>query len=299
MAQPRGHFSQSSQHGQAGAGLQLVPVDCPLCGATQSTPWAQENGYVAVKCNGCGLVYLNPRPDDSDISAASVIGQHRVEEGLLDVNFRRSSKKLRAYRRLLPRVLKGADLPVGPISWLDVGAGYGEIMEALYVILPDGSRIVGLELNKGKAAAAQERGLDVRPDDIDTVAATFDAVSLINVFSHIPNFRHFLAKIRSVLKPGGILLVETGNGGDLERRESYPDELYLPDHVVFAGMKNIETFMREGGFRLVTHKEYRRDTLEFAARSAIKKLLGRKARLVVPYRSPFRTCFVVGRLNDS
>ena len=63
-------------------------------------------------------------------------------------------------------------------------------------------------------------------------------VSLINVFSHLPDVHGFFAEIATLVRPGGELLVVTGNGADIERAD-YPQALSLPDHVVFGGEAHI------------------------------------------------------------
>ncbi len=37
-------------------------IPCPLCEKDQYRLFAEENGFRAVKCDFCGLIYVNPRP---------------------------------------------------------------------------------------------------------------------------------------------------------------------------------------------------------------------------------------------
>ena len=41
----------------------LETVDCPCCESDGHRHWASENGYDAVKCTGCGTVYIRGRRD--------------------------------------------------------------------------------------------------------------------------------------------------------------------------------------------------------------------------------------------
>jgi hypothetical protein len=77
----------------------------------------------------------------------------------------------------------------------------------------------------------------------------------------------------------------TGNGGDIERRQ-YPDELYLPDHLVFAGRKHVELFLQRAGFSTVMIEQQRIDATSSLAKRVIKSVLKRH-----PMFSPFRTVF--------
>lgn len=42
--------------------LDLEFVNCPLCDKDNAWPFLFQNGYNAVKCKSCGLIYVNPRP---------------------------------------------------------------------------------------------------------------------------------------------------------------------------------------------------------------------------------------------
>ena len=270
--------------------MQLQPIDCPLCCLKDSSPWARENGYVAVKCNSCGLVYVNPRPPLNTISEASRTGVHTTGTAELTVTFSRSKKKIQHYSKIV-RKMFAAEIAGGkPIRWIDIGAGYGEFVEAVLLTMPPGSKVCGIEPMKAKVASAKARGLPIADEPLSQIEEQFDIISLINVFSHIPDFSAFLLEVAERCAPGGILFLETGNGGDIERSQ-YPDDLYLPDHLVFAGKKHIEMFLNKAGFRTVTSEEQRIDSASSLAKHAIKSLLKGRPDQAISRLSPFRTVF--------
>ena len=271
-----------------------VAVACPLCDQREASPWGRENGYSAVKCIGCGLVYVSPRPADDSISEATRTGQHRHEAGAMSVVYAPSRRKLARYRARMRRVL-AQELGQDPVSWLDIGAVFGELIEALRDVLPAGSRIRGIEPMAAKAAHARARGLPVTSESLAQVSDSFDFVSLINVFSHLPDPGAFLADIRRLVRPGGTLVLMTGNGAELDRAESYPDRLDLPDHLVFAGRPQLDAFLREAGFEPYARDLVRLDTPVWAAKALVKKLVGQPVPLVLPYRSRFRDMLYLAR----
>lgn len=276
--------------------MSLATITCPNCHHSDGRLWAEENGFTAQKCSACGLVYVNPRPPLDAIDKATESGQHRTEKGTVDVTFNFNPLKISRYRGILNDLYGKPQAGDAPVRWLDVGAGYGEFMRSLSGVLPAGSRIAGIEPMAPKCRWAQAQGLDIRPLTIDDVGDRYDAISLINVFSHIPDFRGFLARLKERLQPSGELLIETGNGGDLESRQDYPDTLYLPDHLVFAGEAHMRAFLTEAGFEVVSVHRYRQDTLVNFAKNVAKLMMGRAATLTVPYTSPFRTVFYRARL---
>ena len=248
-------------------------ITCPLCHAAEHRAWATENGFSAVKCAACGLVYVNPRPSDGEITEANILGEHRSDAGRLNVVARRDPRKVGRYRRILGRTFQDLIDAGRPVTWLDVGAGYGEVVEAVQSILPAGSQVEGIEPMVAKAAEAQRRGLPVTRTALSALTRQFDVISLINVFSHVPDFAGFLTQLRARLCPGGPLFLETGNGGDILRSE-YPDALSLPDHLVFAGEKHIAQFLDAAGFSLVSTRRDRVDTVTQFAKAVVKRALG-------------------------
>jgi SAM-dependent methyltransferase len=262
-------------------------VGCPLCGARQSTPWALERGYSVVRCK-CRMLYVNPRPASQSIQNAVVSGFHSDEMGELNVTARRVDVKVAKYQRLLGELLSDVWVKGRPISWLDVGAGYGELVESVSRLAPTGSTVTGLEPMKPKADAARRRNLNVRAEFLHPEMEKVDYVSLIDVFSHIPDFKSLLRDICAVLKPGGELILETGNLADLDDRAEFPGELGLPDHLVFAGYSHLLEYLDSSGFKVVDCRIYRIDGAVNFAKDVLKRILGRPVHLRLPYRSKYR-----------
>jgi 2-polyprenyl-3-methyl-5-hydroxy-6-metoxy-1,4-benzoquinol methylase len=291
--------SSSDLVGEAPAQLaaSTEAVACPLCRAWDRRPWGAENGFEAVKCGQCGMVYVTPRPKPEDISEANKIGEHRTAEGALKVVYRRSPRKIRHYRHVVQLMFR-RELEAGiPLTWLDVGAGYGELIEAVMGVLPPGSSVEGIEPMLPKVECARALHLPVSNTPLAAMDQRFDVVSLINVFSHLPDFDAFLGDLRQVMNDGAILFVETGNGGDLSSAAEYPDRLYLPDHLVFAGVDHIRQFLQRNGFDVSAVHALRLDTVGWMAKNIAKRILGKDAKLGVPLASPFRTVFFKARLQ--
>jgi SAM-dependent methyltransferase len=192
------------------------------------------------------------------------------------------------YRRILRRMFSDLWRNGRPIAWLDVGAGYGEVVEAISALAPAGSKIQGIEPMRPKAEAARARGLDVRNEYLRPDHYKVDVISVIDVFSHVPDFAQFLAIINQVLSPKGEVFIETGNLADLDRREDFPGELGLPDHLVFAGEKHLRGYLDRAGFDVLGIEASRIDGLFNLAKNVVKRLIGRPGAIGIPYTSRYR-----------
>jgi SAM-dependent methyltransferase len=273
-------------------------INCLYCDDSNHFPWAKENGYTAVKCSNCGLIYVNPRPGLSLINEAVQTGVHSdVEHGRTAIG-KRTESKVNHYKKILGNMFDDIWSSSQSVSWLDVGAGYGEVIEAVSMIAPVGSKIVGLEPMKPKAAYAKARGLTVKECYLNEVNEKYNILSLINVYSHIPDFRAFLKDVKKVLTANGEIFIETGNTADLKNRNEVPGELDLPDHLVFAGEKHLVGYLSEAGFSIITIKRNRVDGLMRVVKNIVKKLMGRKdITLAIPYTSAYRSIMIRAKLN--
>jgi len=272
-------------------------VACPYCHEPRNSFWASENGFMAVKCSGCGMIYVNPRPAMHLIENAVKTGVHNhfPENGRTAIS-RPLSSKVTRYRRILASMFADVWKSREVISWLDVGAGYGETIKALAFLAPPGSKIEGVEPMKPKALHAQKCGLRVQEGYINEIQDKFCYVSVVNIFSHIPDFREFLEDVKGVLMARGEIFMETGNAGDLDSPNELPGELDLPDHLVFAGEKHLLGYLSEAGFSVREIRKERCDGLANFMKNIVKKILGRNVFLSLPYTSAYRSILIRAKM---
>ena len=115
-----------------------------------------------------------------------------------------SRRRLRAIAALLGKDPATARL-------LDVGCSRGLFVEAA---AHSGFRAEGVEPAPRLAAAAREAGLNVHTGLLEEQrfpAESFDAVTLFEVVEHLKDPRSLLSECHRILRPGGILLLSTGN----------------------------------------------------------------------------------------
>ncbi len=272
-------------------------ITCPCCSSGTSTVWALENGYTAVKCADCGLVYVNPRPREEVITEANKVGVHQGEDGALDVTARRVAAKVPYYSAILCEMFERERVENKPLRWLDVGAGYGEFVEAVISTMPAGTVAEGLEPMAPKVEVAKSLGIPVDSRDLKDVGTGYDVISLINVYSHIPDFDGFGRMLVEKLNSGGVLFMETGNVAALSR-EQFPDLLYLPDHMVFSSLPQMRIIVDKLDLDLELHKELPIDNIIWCLKSFVKGLKRGKIDIHLPGQSAFRTVFYKARRRD-
>jgi cyclopropane-fatty-acyl-phospholipid synthase len=116
---------------------------------------------------------------------------------------------------------------------LDVGCGYGEL--ARHAAERYGVHVVGITISAREAEFARRRcgGLpvEIRERGYREVHGRFDRVVSIGMFEHVGsrNYDGFFARMRSLLKPGGLFLLQTvGNSRDSPAFDPWLDRHVSP-----------------------------------------------------------------------
>lgn len=186
---------------------------CPLCGASDSRLRFRDGPWRVVRCAGCELVHVLPRPTAAELArvydASYWSSDAPRQRGYADYlgagrlyrrTFRRRWRTLAA--RLTP---PGSGRPRA----LDVGCAAGYFLD---VLAEAGWSVRGVEPSASAARVAAERHgeailhgtlADLGPQE------RFDLITLWDVLEHLPDPVAALRQARARLAPGGTLLVET------------------------------------------------------------------------------------------
>lgn len=222
-------------------------VRCPLCPAAGETrPYHRENGYQAVQCTGCGLVFVTPRPTETELKRLYEGQDTHIDLGAQIAARHRKRAEARAALGVLARhVRRGRLLEVG------VGAGYF-LLEAQ----GRGYRPVGVDINAHFVRFAREAlGLEVVEGTLRAAPlplGSFDAIFHRNVLSHLAHPVEELSRMAELLRPGGVMLFETGNVAELPAETwTGTDALALPDHLFHWSEATLRTLLDRTGFELI------------------------------------------------
>ena len=248
----------------------MINVDCYNCGSNQRESYASENGFNLVKCSNCGLLYVTPRPTQQEIDEANKSSIYKGKSPLrITGEFRES--KVKTYLRILTE-LYGTQLMNSKKTWLDIGCGCGEFIKSLHEFSRGNVIASGLEPNIQKQETARARGLDVSYFNLKNHDKQYDYISLLNVFSHLPNPPEFILQCKAILQPGGELLLETGDTANIPADEHYRP-FQLPYEMSFASEDIVSDILRRCGFKIITIKKYPAFPFEVGTIKIIKELV--------------------------
>jgi SAM-dependent methyltransferase len=186
------------------------PVSCYLCGADHPQPFYHENGHPYYRCQACGLLSLWPQPTAADLHDHYQQYLPLTPQEVADWGF-----------EMAPVIAASADFLDGHFGkagrLLDIGCGYGFFLEAM---ADRGWQVEGIELSRPAAEIARSKGMGtIHSCAVEEIAdiGLFDVVTMFYVIEHVADPLQTLQRVRSLLKPGGVLVLRYPNTSPLLR----------------------------------------------------------------------------------
>lgn len=248
---------------------------CDCCGSSAWRELFSENGVRLGQCADCDLLYIADIPRTELRMTELEQGHYAGSQRVLDAR-----KQIAAERVLEDEFRAYVDLARSRVSggrWLDVGCGGGLLLGLAHQA---GFAAEGIELTADRRAVAREvTGLPVHGEPVETLAfpdATFDVISLINVFSHLTSPAGTLAELRRILKPGGVLILATGEMTAGVQKQ-HVHNWNLGDHLYFLGDRTMARYADKLGYTVAHHERvwlpdrmYTKAWLRLRGRSPVK-----------------------------
>lgn len=239
--------------------IELEKVKCNLCSSdsyillfeARDYRFGIEGEYRIVKCNNCGLVYINPRPTSKSI--LKLYEEYYTSENDSAIFPKRETTKWKKILKKIWHRINGQyiDEMISQAEGrvLDIGCGNG------YFLLPltqKGCEVYGIETNPKSVKICKEMGLNVFCTTLEEAKFPdefFDTVIMSQVIEHLPSPKNSLKEIRRILKRGGKLYIFCPNA------ESYLSKFFgkywhgwhIPFHFYAFTEETIQKFAEQTG----------------------------------------------------
>lgn len=239
-----------------GLRTRMTPQACPSCGGhdvrivgaiPESTTFA---GNVVASmpaelaiCRRCRVGFRSPQPSHAQLASLYESGSDRAW----------SESKVRRDWEHAKRFIAA----VGADSVLDVGCFDGGFLAGL----PTTIDRAGVEIHRAAAQRARARGVRVVASDLHELTGLdelFDCVVAFDVIEHVRDPRGFLAELAGAVRPGGHLIIATGDIESPTRRLMGSRYLYswYQEHIAFVSPRWTEDEAPALGLSVVEIKRF-------------------------------------------
>jgi 2-polyprenyl-3-methyl-5-hydroxy-6-metoxy-1,4-benzoquinol methylase len=233
---------------------------------TGVAPAIAEGDYEARRCPACDVIFVTPRPLPSEILA---IYEHDASQTRARAHVAKTREPfaLAHARHLLgmvrSRSAAGASAsPEAPRTLLEIGAGGGLLLTEARA---QGYDVAAIEPNGVLAAFLADRGIPCESSPLGPSSfggLDFDVIVHVNVLSHFYDPVEAMRTMASRLRPGGVMVFETGNFADVTPRY-YPliqasERFQLPEHLTFFGERSLARLLEAAGLSILSLHRYSR-----------------------------------------
>jgi 2-polyprenyl-3-methyl-5-hydroxy-6-metoxy-1,4-benzoquinol methylase len=268
--------------------LQTEAVDCLICEKDHARPFLSAQGSVGthvqeftiVKCQDCGLTYVNPRPTLNEVLKTY---DHVVRENVRIVpipegDLKRTEKRLKRLKNPLaqavlhqfknyptqqsiplwaqllapfacPFVARQIPRYLGQGRVLDIGCNNGLF---LYMLKQLGWTVQGVEVDRVMAEGARSLSIDVicsPAEQVDFKESSFDLVRIYEVLEHLHYPLDVLTRVKRWLHPKGELLIRVPNVNSANVRWFGGLAYGAPGHLYGYSVDTLSALLKRVGFK--------------------------------------------------
>jgi SAM-dependent methyltransferase len=202
-----------------------------------------------VRCEDCGLVFLNPQPSDDELAriygADYFLGSDREEGRLAASEIKRATARF-----YLSEIRRYRGSESGRL--LEIGCGDGDF---LVLAEAESWHVTGVEYSPTACEKARQRLKDgsVQCGELQPAglaAEQFDLCVISDVLEHVRSPLDFLREVHRVLKPDGTLFIATPSIDSWSARLMRQKWMeFKAEHLTYFDPQTLQTALFKSGFR--------------------------------------------------
>jgi len=228
--------------------------DCPGCTSATTAPAWRYKDFEIYHCHSCDLQFTHPME-----AGSQSFYEVRYEDYMADAASGNVHPGYQFLKEKIDETIR-KEIPGGKGSVIDIGCGAGVLLMDLQ---QRGLDCFGIDFNPHLVRIAREKfGLNVEKRRVEEVAAMdirYDLALLSHVLEHVSTPLDLLRQIGTLLKPGGLLIIDVPNRLYCRQRARFSKgELgwgeYPPHHLSFWSEKPMRTALKAAGFAVVECK---------------------------------------------
>lgn len=233
-------------------------TNCDLCGNNTFTNYLESKdyfltneGFTIVKCDKCGLLFVNPRPSPAEISryyqSENYISHSTKQAGFLNKIYAYIRKKNHVKKYKLIQSYRNSG------SLVDIGCATGEFLDFFQ---KKGWEVTGVEPDEdARNFARNTYSLNVVDEKNipELTGKKFDVVTMWHVLEHVHDLNERLSQLNRILKNDGIAVIAVPNPNcyDASFYKTFWAGYDVPRHLYHFTQKPITELFEKNGFQLL------------------------------------------------
>ena len=233
--------------------------NCPICNKPNQEDYlisrdnlVSKKPFSIKKCSSCGFIFTNPRPSKEVISdyyiSEDYISHSAQKKSFFDSLYTIIRNKNIAYKLDLISAAKK-----GKLSIYDYGCGVGAFLNQASI---KGWDVKGFEPNEKAKDVAVESGIDIKSLNqiLKHGNTQFDVITLWHVLEHIHDLDETIAKLISLLKDDGLLVVAVPiiDSWDAEKYKEKWAALDVPRHLYHFNKSSVKKLFAKFGMKIAS-----------------------------------------------
>lgn len=253
---------------------EFVKVDCPACGCNRPQFAFEKFSFSYQDCPDCRTLYMSPRPSEAAMGDYYANSENYAYWAEHIFPASEASRREKIQKPRLERIIGYCDrFGIPKRTLLEVGPGFGTFC-AVAIESKKFTRVIAVEPTPQMAAACRARGVDVIEKRIEDATGDIDGADVVcafEVIEHLFDPRRFIAGVRPLLSPGGLLVLSCPNGLGFDVQTLGAKSLAVDaEHVNLFNPMSLGRLVESMGFDLlIVHTPGRLDA-EFVRTAALK-----------------------------
>ena len=227
-------------------------IRCPVCDSNvHRRMFSLSKGHLD-RCLQCNLVFYLPRPTSKELEEYYNSLDYRnsyCTGEMTGISF--ANKRYQQFSSAIAKYESFSYLPDNQIL-LDIGCGTGDF---LYEAAQHGWEVEGFEISELAAAQANKLlgSTVVRSGSIDNLQFShdkYDVISSYHVIEHLLDPVSMLHRVYELLRPGGIVFLETPNISSFGARMKGSNWSHIipPEHITYFDQSSVRYALEKVGF---------------------------------------------------
>ena len=222
---------------------------CHVCRGARFYYLFSASDYRVVRCDDCGLMFLNPQPSDEELAriygADYFLGSHTEKSAQAVREMKQATARL-----YLSEIFRYCGPGGGRL--LEIGCGDGDFLVTAQAA---GWHVTGMDYSAAACEKARQRLThgevlcgELQPGRFET--EQFDLCVLSDVIEHVRSPLDFLKEIHRLLKPGGTLFIATPSIGSWSARLLRQKWMeFKAEHLTYFDPQTLQTALFKSGYR--------------------------------------------------